>query len=54
LSGTPASIRTAAPRLGEHNRAILAELGVDGAAYAKLTAAGVAFEGDVPGKEEEK
>ena len=36
LSGTPGSIRTPAPRLGEHNRALLAELGVDDAGYARL------------------
>src|SRR5262249_15017671 len=29
LSATPASIRTAAPSLGEHNREVLAEIGVD-------------------------
>ena len=52
LSGTPASIRTRAPRLGEHNRALLAELGIDAAAYAKLAASGVAFEGGAPAKEE--
>lgn len=54
LSGTPASIRSPAPRLGEHNRMLLAELGIDGPAYAKLTAAGVAFEGDVAEKEKEQ
>jgi formyl-CoA transferase len=54
LSGTPGSIRTLAPRLGEHNRALLAEVGVDEAAYAKLLAAGVACEGEPPAKEEEE
>jgi formyl-CoA transferase len=54
LSGTPASIRTPAPRLGEHNRELLAELGIDAAAYAKLAASGVAVEGDAPAKEEEE
>ena len=44
LGGTPGSIRTPAPRLGEHNRALLGELGIDAAAYAKLLAAGVACE----------
>ncbi len=44
LSGTPGSIRTPAPRLGEHNRALLAELNVDDAAYAQLLAAGIACE----------
>jgi crotonobetainyl-CoA:carnitine CoA-transferase CaiB-like acyl-CoA transferase len=44
LMGTPGSIRTPAPRLGEHNRAILAEVGIDDTAYAKLKAAGVVFE----------
>jgi formyl-CoA transferase len=45
LSGTPGSIRTPAPALGEHNRALLAELGVEGAEYEKLIAAGIACEG---------
>ncbi len=44
LSGTPGSIRTPAPHLGEHNRALLAELNVDDAAYAQLLAAGIACE----------
>jgi formyl-CoA transferase len=54
LLGTPASIRAPAPRLGEHNRALLAELGVDAAGYAKLVASGVASEGSAPAKEEEE
>jgi formyl-CoA transferase len=53
LSATPASIRTPAPRLGEHNRALLAELGVDDAAYAQLLAAGVICEGQAPTREED-
>ena len=52
LSGTPASIRTAAPRLGEHNRAVLREIGVDDEAYAKLVAQGVACEGERPDDDE--
>ena len=44
LSGTPGSIRTPAPRLGEHNRALLAEIGIDEARYAKLLADGIACE----------
>ena len=44
LSGTPGSIRTPAPRLGEHNRALLKELGIDGAAYEALVAAGAVCE----------
>ena len=46
LQGTPGSIRSPAPKLGEHNRQILAELGVDDARYAALLAAGAAVEGD--------
>ena len=38
---TPGAIRTPAPALGEHNREILAEIGVDDAAYAKLVGSGV-------------
>jgi crotonobetainyl-CoA:carnitine CoA-transferase CaiB-like acyl-CoA transferase len=54
LSGTPASIRTPAPRLGEHNRLLLAELGEGDAAYTQLLASGVACEGGAPAKEEEE
>ena len=45
LSATPGSIRTPAPRLGEHNRTLLGELGIDEAAYARLVAAGIVCEG---------
>jgi len=48
LSGTPASIRTQAPALGEHNRALLAELGIDAATYEKLLAAGAVSEAQTP------
>jgi len=45
LSGTPGSIRTPAPKLGEHNRDLLKEVGVDDAAYSELLAAGIVCEG---------
>jgi crotonobetainyl-CoA:carnitine CoA-transferase CaiB-like acyl-CoA transferase len=54
LMGTPGSIRSPAPELGEHNRALLGELGVDGARYAELLAAGVVVEGEKPGAPEEE
>ncbi len=54
LTGTPGSIRTPAPRLGEHNRALLGEIGVDAATYAKLLAAGVACEGVSAATEEQE
>jgi crotonobetainyl-CoA:carnitine CoA-transferase CaiB-like acyl-CoA transferase len=41
LSGTPGSIRTAPPLLGEHSREILAWLGYDEATVADLTRRGV-------------
>jgi formyl-CoA transferase len=44
MSGTPGTIRTAAPRLGQHNRELLAEVGVDGGRYEALVKAKVAFE----------
>jgi formyl-CoA transferase len=47
LLGTPASIRMAAPLLGEHNRELLREIGVDETAYGKLLALGVAAEGNL-------
>ena len=45
LSGTPGSVRTPAPRLGEHNRDLLAAIGVDDEAYAALLSSGVVHEG---------
>lgn len=51
LSGTPGAIRSPAPGLGEHNRALLAEIGIDDAAYAQLVAAGVVCEPTTSNKE---
>ena len=53
MSGTPGAIRSVAPQIGEHNRALLAELGIDDAAYARLLATGVACEGAPPAGEAE-
>ena len=53
MSGTPGAIRTPAPRIGEHNRALLAELGIDDAAYAQLLAAGIACEAGSSTKEKD-
>ena len=41
LSATPATIRTAPPLLGEHADEVLAELGYDPAAIARLRSEGV-------------
>jgi formyl-CoA transferase len=41
LGGTPGAIRTPAPELGEHNRSLLAEIGIDDVRYAQLVASGV-------------
>jgi crotonobetainyl-CoA:carnitine CoA-transferase CaiB-like acyl-CoA transferase len=41
LSATPGKFRLAAPRLGEHNAALLGELGFDGDGLADLTERGV-------------
>jgi crotonobetainyl-CoA:carnitine CoA-transferase CaiB-like acyl-CoA transferase len=49
LMETPGAIRTPAPRLGEHNKGILAEIGVDAGAYARLLAKGVAVEPGIGG-----
>jgi formyl-CoA transferase len=53
MSGTPASIRTPAPKLGEHNEALLAEAGIDAAAYRRLLAEGIACAGEVAPAAEE-
>lgn len=44
LTETPGSIRTAAPRLGEHNRELLHEVGVNEDKYSQLLAQGVVIE----------
>ncbi len=44
LARTPGAVRTPAPSLGQHNRELLAEVGIDGAAYEKLLAAGALYE----------
>jgi crotonobetainyl-CoA:carnitine CoA-transferase CaiB-like acyl-CoA transferase len=41
LGGTPGAIRTPAPELGEHNRSLLAEIGIDDDRYAELVTSGV-------------
>ena len=41
MSGTPASLRTAAPDLGQHNDEIYGEIGLDREALARLGEAGV-------------
>jgi crotonobetainyl-CoA:carnitine CoA-transferase CaiB-like acyl-CoA transferase len=41
LSGTPGSIRSRAPKLGEHNGALLGEIGIGKDKYADLRKAGV-------------
>ena len=44
LSRTPGTIRSIAPHLGQHNRELLAELGIDDDRYGQLRAAGVVYE----------
>jgi crotonobetainyl-CoA:carnitine CoA-transferase CaiB-like acyl-CoA transferase len=54
LGGTPGAVRSPAPRLGEHNRELLGEIGVDAAAYSRLMAAGAVCEGVSTSKQEEE
>lgn len=54
LMGTPGSIRTIAPKLGEHNRALLKELGIDDAGYERLLKEGAVAEGQEPPQAEEE
>jgi formyl-CoA transferase len=50
LSGTPGSIRSRAPRLGEHNREVLAGIGISDGDYQTLLAQGVVVEAARPGR----
>ena len=51
LEGTPGSIRTLAPKLGQHNRELLAEVGVGAKRYEQLLKDGIAYEeGVTPAK----
>jgi crotonobetainyl-CoA:carnitine CoA-transferase CaiB-like acyl-CoA transferase len=44
LEGTPGTIRDPAPALGQHNRELLAPLGIDAKDYDEMLANGVAYE----------
>jgi crotonobetainyl-CoA:carnitine CoA-transferase CaiB-like acyl-CoA transferase len=44
LCGTPGSVRSPAPALGEHNRDLLAEVGIDEPRYRELLASGALCE----------
>ena len=48
LMGTPGAIRAPAPKLGQHNREVLAEVGVDSKSYEKLMKEGVVYEAVTP------
>jgi crotonobetainyl-CoA:carnitine CoA-transferase CaiB-like acyl-CoA transferase len=44
LSRTPGAVRTPAPALGQHNRELLGEVGIDDAGYQRLLAEGAVYE----------
>ena len=46
LAGTPGAIRAPAPRLGQHSRELLAEIGIEGQAFDALAEAGVVCGGN--------
>ncbi len=50
LLGTPGTIRTPAPRLGEHNRAVLDELGYTAADHDRMKAEGILVEAPPAGR----
>jgi len=50
LQGTPGSIRTPAPKLGQHNRELLREAGIDDTQYGALLAGGILYEGEAPAR----
>lgn len=52
LCNTPGSVRTPAPRLGEHNQPLLAEIGITDPQYRELLATGVICEHERTGAED--
>jgi crotonobetainyl-CoA:carnitine CoA-transferase CaiB-like acyl-CoA transferase len=54
LMGTPGAIRSPAPRLGQHNRELLAELGFDEEKYSEMASAGIVVEGAAEARSEEE
>jgi formyl-CoA transferase len=54
LLGTPGAIRSPAPRLGQHNRELLAELGFGSEKYREMASAGIVVEGAAEARSEEE
>jgi formyl-CoA transferase len=54
LLGTPGAIRSPAPRLGQHNRELLAALGFDEARYGEMVSGGIVVEGTAVARSEEE
>jgi formyl-CoA transferase len=54
LEGTPGSIRTPSPKLGQHNRELLREAGVDDVKYAALLRGGIVYEGEAASAPEDE
>jgi len=54
LLGTPGAIRSPAPRLGQHNRELLSELGLDQARYCEMVSGGIVVEGAAEARSEEE
>jgi len=54
LLGTPGAIRSPAPRLGQHNRELLSELGFDEARYGEMVSGGIVVEGAAEARREDE
>jgi crotonobetainyl-CoA:carnitine CoA-transferase CaiB-like acyl-CoA transferase len=54
LLGTPGAIRSPAPRLGQHNRELLSELGFDEARYSEMVSGGIVVEGAAEARSDEE
>jgi formyl-CoA transferase len=54
LLGTPGAIRSPAPKLGQHNRELLSELGFDEAGYGEMVSGGIVVEGAAEARREDE